>query len=130
MSEIVFHCDIAPESRRRGYILLVLTCLLWLPVTYYLPWAALGFVAIALYFYRLRELGRPYPIEVSIEEHRMSIRKTAEDDWLPLSDAPRIWLAWVVVPAPSSLVPFGTLFLSERMLGTDLYRRVRRMVKA
>ncbi|MCY4277878.1 MAG: hypothetical protein OXE81_08615 [Gammaproteobacteria bacterium] len=128
MSEIVFHCDIAPESRRRGFILLVLACLLWLPVSYYLPWAALGFVVIAFYFYRLRAIGNTLPVEVSLSEHHMSIRKRGEDDWVPLTEAPRIWAAWVVVRAPSNLVPFGVLFLSESMLGSDVYRQLRRMV--
>ncbi len=129
MSEIVFHCDIAPESRRRGRVLVVLACLLWLPVSYYLPWAVLGFVAIALYFYRLRSIGETLPVEVSLSEHHMSIRKRGEDDWVPLREAPRIWGAWVVIRAPSNLVPFGTLFLSESMLGSALFSQVRRMVR-
>jgi len=107
----------------------VLACLLWLTVSYYLPWAAIGFVVIALYFHRLREIGKSYSIEVSLSEHHMSIRKIGEDDWVQLCEPPRIWAAWVVVRAPSSLVPFGMLFLSESMLGGALFSQVRRMVR-
>jgi len=66
---------------------------------------------------------------VLLSEHHMGIRKRGEDDWMPLTEVPRIWAAWVVVKAPSNLVPFGVLFLSESMLGNALFSQVRRTVQ-
>lgn len=128
MSELVFTCDIAPVSRRRGQTFLSLACLLWLPVSIYLPAAALGFVAIAVYFDRLRHVADEMLLEVSVCEHQLRIRNFGQDTWEVLPEVPRVWGRWVVAGAPSHLVPFGVLFFSESMLGSSLFRQVRRMV--
>ena len=130
MSELVFQCDLAPEARRRGFALFVLACLLWLPVSLYLPWAALGFVAIAVYFDRLWHMSEEVLLEVSVSANHLSIRRPGDDAWCGSASRPRIWGAWVVAAAPSSLVPFGMLFLSERMLGGHTFRELRRMVRS
>ena len=129
MSEVVFRCDLAPQARRWGQALLALSCLFWLVVSAYLPWAALGFVGLAVYFSRLERMPRAILVDVSLSERHLDVRMAGEDDWVPLRDPLRIWGAWLVAPAPSNLVPFGILYLSESMLGEDLYRRVRRIAR-
>ncbi len=126
---LVFRCDPARQTKQRNLLMLCVACLLWSVVSYYLPWAAIGFVAVAWYFARIRELGDSRWIEVSISSHDFRVRRLGEDDWTLLSTRPRIWGSWVVAPVPEHILPFGMLWLSESLLGERLFRQVRRVAR-
>lgn len=129
MKTLIFQCDPARQIKQRAYVLLCVCCLLWSVVAYYLPWAAIGFVAIAWYFARVRQLGDSRWIEVSVSSHDFRVRRLGEDDWTRVNRRPRIWGAWVVAPVPEHILPFGMLWCSESMLGERLFRQVRRVAR-
>ena len=129
MKALVFRCDPASAIRKQAYVLIGVSCLLWSVVSYYLPWASIGFLAVAWYFARLRHLGRSRWIEVSLTSHDFRVRRLDEDNWTLLRKRPRIWGVWVVAPVPEHILPFGMLWLSESVLGERLYRQVRRVAR-
>lgn len=129
MKALVFRCDPAAAIRKRAYVLLGVSCLLWSVVSFYLPWATIGFMAVAWYFARLRHLGKSHWIEVSLTVYDFRVRRLDEDNWTLLAHRPRIWGAWVVAPVPEHIVPFGMLWLGESMLGERLFRELRRVAR-
>ncbi len=129
MKALVFRCDPAPAIRKQAYVLIGVSCVLWAVVSYYLPWAVIGFLATAWYFARLGNLGRSRWIEISLTSHDFRVRRIEEDNWILLEKRPRIWGVWVVAPVPEHILPFGMLWLSESMLGERLFRQVKRVAR-
>lgn len=129
MNTLVFRCDPARQTKQRNFALLLVACLLWSVVSYYLPWAAVGFVAVGWYLLRIRDLGDSRWIEVSISGQDFRVRRLGEDEWIHIETRPRIWGVWVVAPVPEHILPFGMLWLSEAMLGQRLFRQVRRVTR-
>lgn len=129
MKALVFRCDPASTVRKRAYLLIGVSCLLWSVASYYLPLAAIGFFAVAWYFARLRHLGENRWIEVSLTSHDCRVRRLDEDNWTLLAKRPRIWGVWVVLAVPEHILPFGMLWLSESMLGERLFRQVKRVAR-
>lgn len=125
MKELVFECDPARDIRRRSFLMLVLAAALWMVVTFYLPWAALGFIFLALYIAKWWRIPNSLAIEVSVTEFDSRIRRKGEDEWVGLAKMPGTWGASVVMSVPESVLPFGMLWLNESMLGAHLFRQLR-----
>ncbi len=130
MNALTFRCDPAAQVKRRALLLFGLSCFLWSVVSYYLPWALVGFVLIAWYFSGIRHIGKSRWIEMTLSDHLVQVRRLdADHDWVRLERRPRIWGVWVVARVPEHIMPFGMLWLSEPLLGRRLFRQVRRLCK-
>ena len=130
MSELVFECDPALDIRRRTFWMLVLAGTLWAVVTVYQPWAAVGFIAVAIYFVRLHRVPKMLWIEVSLTAFDCRVRRRGEDEWTRLKRMPSTWGSGVVMSVPEAVVPFGMLWLTEPLLGAALFRQLRSMVRS